>query len=103
MCSEIRNPYVEDPNEKISFVDTVLGLMKIKNADIYITGSNSRMLSKNVLTQFRDRGDEIHVTPLSFAEVASVYAERGNSESDAWRDYCIYGGMPYVLSLRKPE
>lgn len=103
MCSEIRNPYVDDPNEKISFVDTVLGLMKIKNADIYITGSNSRMLSKDVLTQFRDRGDEIHVMPLSFAEVASFYAERGNSESDAWRDYCVYGGMPYVLSLRKPE
>ena len=70
---EIRNPYVDNPNEKITFIDVVLGLMKIPNADIYVTGSNSKMLSSDILTQFRDRGDEIRVSPLSFAEVYEHY------------------------------
>lgn len=65
---DVRNPYSEDPGEKITFVDTVLGLMRVRNADIYVTRSNSKLLSKDVLTQFRDRGDEINVRPLSFAE-----------------------------------
>ena len=52
---EIQNPYVPNPDARISFVDTVLGLMKIPNADIYITGSNSKMLSSDILTEFRDR------------------------------------------------
>ena len=59
MVSEIQNPYVDDPDAKIGFVDVVIGLMKIRNADVYITGSNSKMLSSDILTQFRDRGDEI--------------------------------------------
>lgn len=98
-CSEEPNPYVSDPNAKITFVDTVLGLVRNKNLDIYITGSNSKMLSKDVLTQFRDRGDEIHVLPLSFAEAFRVYRAKGMDKSDAWREYCTYGGMPFVLSL----
>ena len=53
--SEIQNPYVDDPNEKLTFIDVVLGLMKLPNADIYVTGSNSKMLSSDILTQFRDR------------------------------------------------
>ena len=52
--SEIQNPYVDDPQAKINFIDVVLGLMKIKNADVYVTGSNSKMLSTDILTQFRD-------------------------------------------------
>lgn len=67
--AEIPNPYVDNPNEKLTFIDVVLGLMKIPNADIYVTGSNSKMLSSDILTQFRDRGDEIRVNPLSFSEV----------------------------------
>ena len=102
-CSEEQNPYVSDPNAKITFVDTVLGLLRNKNLDIYITGSNSKMLSREVLTQFRDRGDEIHVMPLSYSEVLPVYQQRGFDKSDAWRDYCTYGGMPFVLSLETPE
>lgn len=102
-CSEEQNPYVSDPEAKITFVDTVLGLLRNKNLDIYITGSNSKMLSKEVLTQFRDRGDEIHVMPLSYAEILPVYLRRGYDKSDAWRDYCTYGGMPYVLALETPE
>jgi predicted AAA+ superfamily ATPase len=95
--SEIQNPYVDDPKAKLTFIDVVIGLMRIKNADIYVTGSNSRMLSSDILTQFRDRGDEIRVNPLSFAEFYSVYA--GDKRS-AWSDYYTYGGMPLVLTLK---
>ncbi len=98
-CAEVQNPYIDDPNERVTFIDTVLGLMKIKNADLYITGSNSRMLSSDIVTQFRDRGDEIHLNPLSFAEFKAVYPDREH----AWRDYCIYGGMPYILRLESRE
>ena len=71
--SEIQNPYVADPTAKLTFIDVVLGLIKIKNADVYVTGSNSKMLSSDILTQFRDRGDEIRVFPLSFAEFYDAY------------------------------
>jgi hypothetical protein len=98
--SEIQNPYVESHDAKLTFVDVVLGLIKIKNADVYITGSNSKMLSSDVLTQFRDRGDEIRVYPLSFAEFHEMY--EGN-ERDAWVDYYTYGGMPIVSSLPSHE
>ena len=98
--SEIQNPYVDAENAKLTFVDVVLGLIKIKNADVYITGSNSKMLSTDILTQFRDRGDEIRVFPLSFAEFYEVY--EGN-ERNAWLDYYTYGGMPVVLSLSSHE
>lgn len=98
--SEIQNPYVESHDAKLTFVDVVLGLIKIKNADVYITGSNSKMLSSDVLTQFRDRGDEIRVYPLSFTEFHEMY--EGN-ERDAWVDYYTYGGMPIVFSLPSHE
>ena len=98
-CETVPNPYIEHTGRKITFIDTVLGLMKIGNADIYITGSNSHMLSKEVLTQFRDRGDEIHLFPLSFAE----FRENTPDPAHAWRDYCLFGGMPYVLHLNTPE
>lgn len=98
--AEIPNPYVDNPNEKLTFVDVVLGLMKIPNADVYITGSNSKMLSSDVLTQFRDRGDEIRVYPLSFAE---VYENYQGDKRDAWRDYYTYGGMPLVWTLGTHE
>ena len=64
----VPNPYVDDPEAKLTFIDVVLGLMKIPNVDVYVTGSNSKMLSSDILTQFRDRADEIRVYPLSFAE-----------------------------------
>lgn len=98
--AEIRNPYVDDPNAKLNFIDVVLGLMKIRNADIYVTGSNSQMLSSDILTQFRDRGDEIRVNPLSYAEFYEVYEE---DKRHVWRDYCTYGGMPLVLSMESHE
>ena len=98
--NEVKNPYVDDPGEKLTFIDVVLGLMKIPNADIYVTGSNSKMLSSDILTRFRDRGDEIRVNPLSFAEVYENY--RGDKR-DAWRDYYTYGGMPLVWEMETHE
>ena len=98
--TEVPNPYVDDPNEKITFIDVVLGLMKLPNADIYVTGSNSKMLSSDILTQFRDRGDEIRVTPLSFAE---VYEHYQGDKRGAWRDYYTYGGMPLVWMSESHE
>lgn len=98
--TEVQNPYVDDPNEKLNFIDVVLGLMKIPNADIYVTGSNSKMLSSDILTQFRDRGDEIRVNPLSFAE---VYENYEGDKRGVWRDYYTYGGMPLVWLLESHE
>ena len=98
--TEVQNPYVDDPNEKLTFIDVVLGLMKIPNADVYVTGSNSKMLSSDILTQFRDRGDEIRVNPLSFAE---VYENYEGDKRGVWRDYYTYGGMPLVWLTESHE
>lgn len=98
--SEIQNPYVDNSDAKISFIDVVLGFMQMKNADVYVTSSNSRMLSSDILTQFRDRGNEIRVYPLSFAE---FYREYKGDKRGAWQDYYTYGGMPFVTSLETHE
>ena len=98
--TEIQNPYLQDQNASLTFVDVLLGLIKIKNADVYVTGSNSKMLSTDVLTQFRDRGDEIRVFPLSFAEYFEVYEK---DRRNAWIDYYTYGGMPVAVSLDAHE
>lgn len=98
--SEIPNPYVDDPEAKITFIDVVLGLMQMSNVDVYVTGSNSKMLSSDILTQFRDRGDEIKVFPLSFAEFYEAYEE---DKRRAWQDYYTYGGMPVVTTLDTHE
>ena len=98
--SEIQNPYVDNPDAKITFIDVVLGFMQMKNADVYVTGSNSKMLSSDVLTQVRDRGDEIRVYPLSFAE---FYNEYKDDKRGAWQDYYTYGGMPLATALENHE
>ncbi len=84
----------ENNNDKIGFVQVILGLMKIRNVDLYITGSNSRFLSRDILTEFRDRGDEIHVLPLSFEEYVNA---RGIDLEKAYEEYSLYGGMPRSL------
>ena len=71
--------------------------MKIPNVDVYITGSNSKMLSSDILTQFRDRSDEIRVYPFSFAEFYSCYE---GDKGKAFDEYCLYGGMPMSLQLK---
>ena len=77
------------------FEDVLNSLMHVRNADIYVTGSNSKFLSSDVITEFRGRGDEIHVYPLSFKEFTSVYS---GTIDEAWDEYFNYGGMPLVLS-----
>ena len=97
---DIQNPYLDDKDARIGFIDVILGLMKLKNADLYVTGSNSRMLSSDILTEFRGRGDEIHILPLSYKEFHDAFE---GEKRYAWREYLTYGGMPYVLYLTSHE
>ena len=78
------------------FEDVLNSYLSIKNADVYVTGSNSRFLSKDVITEFRGRGEEIHITPLSFAEFSSAHPEMESYE--ALQEYLTYGGLPYVCT-----
>lgn len=94
----VKNPYLDEEGDTVGFVDVLLGLMKKKNADVYVTGSNSKMLSSDILTEFRGRGDEIHVYPLTFTEFCSAY---DGDKRDAWQEYYTYGGMPYVSRLNE--
>lgn len=96
----IQNPYIQGAEDRIGFVDVVLGLMKRDNVDIYITGSNSRMLSSDILTEFRGRGDEIRVNPLSFSEFYQAYQ---GDPRDAWQEYYTYGGLPLVMKKQGHE
>ncbi|MBQ7638344.1 MAG: ATP-binding protein [Clostridia bacterium] len=98
--ADIPNPYLPGTDETVGFVDVLLGLMKLKNVDLYVTGSNSRMLSTDILTEFRGRGDEIRVNPLTFAEFYEAFP---GDKRDAWREYFTFGGMPLVLSQRTNE
>ena len=79
------------------FEDVLNSFLHIRNADIYVTGSNSKFLSSDVITEFRGRGDEIRIYPLSFCEYCSAY-EGGPEE--AWDDYITYGGLPLILSRK---
>ena len=78
------------------FEEVLNSMLRIKNIDIYVTGSNSKFLSSDVITEFRGRGDEIRIYPLSFAEFFSVY---DGDYDDAWNEYLIYGGLPQVTQL----
>ena len=99
MSDEVNNPYNPD-GKKISFYDALNDLKELGNLDIYVTGSNSKMLSSDILTEFRGRSDEIRVHPLSFAE---YYSAVGGDMSEAFEDYAFYGGMPLVLSRPDDE
>lgn len=94
MSDEVNNPYNPD-GKKITFYDALNDLRELENIDIYVTGSNSKMLSSDILTEFRGRSDEIRVHPLSFAE---FYSAVGGDKDDAFDEYAFYGGMPFVLS-----
>jgi len=94
MSDAIKNPYNPDGKE-ITFYDALNDLRGISNLDVYVTGSNSKMLSKDILTEFRGRSDEIRVHPLSFSE---YYGAVGGDKMDAFENYAFYGGMPLVLS-----
>ena len=94
MSDEVLNPY-NAAGKKITFYDALNDLRSLTNLDVYVTGSNSKMLSSDILTEFRGRSDEIHVHPLSFAE---YYSAVGGDKNEAFDDYAFYGGMPLILS-----
>ncbi len=84
-----------DEVQKVDDFESVLnGFLHIRNLDVYVTGSNSKFLSSDIVSEFRGRGDEIRVFPLSFSEFASAFY---GSEEEAWQQYVTYGGMPRVL------
>ena len=78
------------------FEDVLNSLLRIDNADVYVTGSNSKFLSSDIITEFRGRGDEIHLYPLSLSEYCEC---TGLSPAEAWKDYYTYGGLPHILTL----
>ena len=82
------------------FESILNSLIRMKNMDVYVTGSNARFLSKDVITEFRGRGDEVHMYPLSFAEFMSVYQ---GTKQDGWNEYMLYGGIPLVPTFTTPD
>lgn len=82
------------------FEGVLNGFLHERNLDVYVTGSNSKFLSSDIITEFRGRGDEVRVYPLSYKEFVSAYKEE---KSSAWKEYITYGGMPYILSLNTEE
>lgn len=82
------------------FEDVLNSYLKVENADVYVTGSNSRFLSSDIVTEFRGRGDEIHMYPLSFAE---YYSAVGGEREEAWRSYFTFGGLPQVVELNSGQ
>ena len=98
-CVAVDNPAlpenVRTEENRITFYDTILGLMD--ECDLYVTGSNSKMLSKDILSGFRDRGHEVKIHPFSFAE---FYSAVGGDRRTAWKEYLYHGGMPLVLSFK---
>ena len=79
------------------FEEVLNNLLRMSNIDVYVTGSNSKFLSSDIVTEFRGRGDEIRIYPLSFAEFFSAY---DGDYDDAWDDYMIYGGLPQIVSFQ---
>ena len=90
----------KDDQEVISFVDVILGLSREKNIDLYVSGSNSKMLSSDIVTEFRDKAVTIQVFPLSFEE---FYEYKGGSKTDAIFEYMQYGGMPLAVLKNEDE
>ena len=91
---------LDEIQEVESFESVLNSFLRRDNIDLYVTGSNSRFLSRDIKTELRGRGDEIHIYPLSFKEFFSV---DGRDENSAWKEYMIYGGMPAIVSKRKDE
>ena len=101
MVESVDNPYLpKNSGYRITFVDVLLGLKSLSNVDVYVTGSNSKMLSSDVATAFRDRGEEIHITPLTYDEFYAAYPK---DKRYAWREFMTYGGMPYVTYKQTHE
>lgn len=88
---------LKDSENPPKLYEVLNSLLRKKNIDVYVTGSNSKLLSKDVMTEFRGRGDEVHIFPLSFKEFMSVYK---GDVYHGWADYSTYGGLPKVLSFK---
>ena len=88
---------IDEVQRAEDFVDMLGSLAIMENADVYVTGSNSRFLSSDIATEFRGRGDEIHVWPLTFKEFMTAYE---GDMVDGWNDYFMYGGLPKILSIK---
>lgn len=86
---------MKNPDVPIRLYGALNSLLRKKNVDVYITGSNSKFLSSDIMTEFRGRGDEIHVSPLFFSE---FYPASGKDKMDAWNEYLYFGGLPHILS-----
>ncbi len=82
------------------FESVLNGFLHIKNVDVYVTGSNSKFLSSDIITEFRGRGDEVKVYPLSFSEFLEAFSDNKN---EAWNEYLTYGGLPYILTRKTEE
>ena len=82
------------------FVSVLNELLHCRNADVYVTGSNSKFLSSDVVTEFRGRGDEVRIHPLSFSEYCSAFQ---GSRDEAWQEYLTYGALPHILSMKSDE
>lgn len=78
----------------------IIFILRIKNIDIYVTGSNSKFLSTDIITEFRGRGEDIKIYPLSYSEFMSVY---DGDKLDGWVEYITFGGLPLVLSMKSDE
>ncbi len=91
---------LKNKEEPIRLYGVLNGFLHMKNIDVYVTGSNSKLLSKDVSTEFRGRGDVVHIYPLSFKE---FYEASGLDKADAYDEYITYGGMPYLLNLHSDE
>ena len=87
-----------DEIQKVEDFESVLnGFLHIRNLDVYVTGSNSKFLSSDIITEFRGRGDEIRIHPLSFSEFYSAF---NGTKEEAWEQYIVYGGLPRILSFK---
>lgn len=91
---------LHNPDTPVRLYSVLNGLLHMKNIDVYVTGSNSKLLSRDVSTEFRGRGDTIHIYPLSFTE---YYEASGMDKEDAYAEYAMYGGMPYLLNLNTDD
>ncbi len=91
---------MKNPDIPIRLYGVLNGLIRKKNVDVYVTGSNSKFLSSDIMTEFRGRGDEIHIAPLSFSE---FYPASGKERQEAWQEYLYYGGLPHILAEEDGE
>ena len=109
LCDYVYN-FVKDDNmyyvllDEVQFVpefeDVLNSFLHVKNIDVYVTGSNAKFLSKDIITEFRGRGDQIHIAPLSFSEFMSVY---NGTKEDGWKEYINFGGLPKILEFTTEE